>query len=126
MTKVHISAEDIAVKALERIKAFPIGGNAKDTDKEERDDIVLTAREALRTIARLPSRSLSDEQPQTPATLESSREDLKARAIQILKRNGWQPGDLFSAHSTAELMVALALEAQRSPVSESSPAVAAN
>lgn len=46
---------------------------------------------------------------------ELGRDDLKRRAAKLLSRNGWKPGDQFSAHSTTELMVALAIDAVKNP-----------
>lgn len=88
MADVHISAENLAMKALERIKAFPIGGHPKDTDKQERDDIVLIAREALRKIAMLASSSSPPIEPQIAATRDSSSEDLKTRSVRLLLESG--------------------------------------
>lgn len=46
---------------------------------------------------------------------EMGRDDLRRRAKTMLKRNGWEPGNQFSAHSTVELMVSLAIDAVRTP-----------
>lgn len=49
---------------------------------------------------------------------ELGRDDLRRRAKAMLARNGWKPGNQFSAHSTIELMIALATDAIQSPLDQ--------